>query len=258
MNTFADRLKKIRTTNKISQKKLADLLNISQNQISKYEKGTDTPGGPILLRMAKAFEVSADYLMGKINHVDLESQYQYMAAKRSALFKAPEGTLDYTYCFEGEEQHSVFSYAFAVYSMSEENMPGWAVVNDSPTLPAEFQPILYLEEKEGTFLHRMIESDNDFAFGALDGFLNDSLALGSCYFNESGDSKLELIIKRHRELPAGAAMIGSRKYVMISATRGYKPAEYAVDIIKGAFLDFYLPLTVEEKVRFLDRVEKYE
>lgn len=254
MNTFADRLRKIRTTNKVSQKKLADLLNISQNQISKYEKGTDTPSGPILLRIAKVFEVSADYLLGKINHVDLEGQYQYMAAKRSELFKAPEGMLEYTYCFAGEEQHSVFSYVFTVYSMSEETMPGWAMVEDAPKLPGEFQPILYLEEKEGDFLQRMMQSDNDFAFGALDGFLNDSLALGSCYFNESRSSKLELIIKRQGKIPAGAEPMGSRKYVMVSAIRGYKPNKYAVDIIKGAFLDFYLPLTVEEKVRFLERV----
>lgn len=254
MNTFADRLKKLRTTNKISQKKLADLLHISQNQVSKYEKGTDTPSGLILLRIAKVFEISADYLLGKINHVDLEGQYQYMAAKRSALFQAPAGTLEYTYCFEGEEQHSTFSYIFTVYSMPEENMPGWAMVDDAPKLPAEFQPILYLEEKEGDFLQRMMQFNNDFAFGALDGFLNDSLALGSCYFNESGASKLELITKRQGEIPAGVETMGSRKYVKISATRGYKPGEYNVDIIKGAFLDFYLPLTVEDKVRFLERL----
>ena len=255
---FADRLKKIRQKKNISQRALSTMLNISHTQVAKYEKGIDTPSGVILWKMTQALKVSTEYLLGMINHVDLEGQYQYMVAKRSALFKAPEGTLDYTYCFEGEEQHSVFSYAFAVYSMPEGNMPGWAVVDDSPTLPAEFQPILYLEEKEGDFLQRMLESDSDFAFGALDGFLNDSLALGSCYFNESGEPKVELIIKRHRESSAGAAMIGSRNYVMISATRGYKPTEYAVDIIKGAFLDFYLPLSVEEKVRFLERVEKYE
>ena len=254
MNMFADRLKKIRQKNKISQRSLSTMLNISHTQVAKYEKGIDTPSGAILWKMTQVLKVSTEYLLGMINHVDLEGQYQYMTAKRSALFKAPEGTLEYAYCFAGEEQHSLFSYVFTVYSMPEENMPGWAMVENAPKLPAEFQPILYLEEKEGTFLQRMVESDNDFAFGALDGFLNDSLALGSCYFNESGDSKLELIIKRQGGGVASAESIGARKYVMISATRGYKPVEYAVDIIKGAFLDFYLPLTMKEKVSFLERV----
>lgn len=254
MNMFADRLKKIREKNKISQRSLSTMLNISHTQVAKYEKGIDTPSGAILWKMTQALKVSTEYLLGMINHVDLEGQYQYMAAKRSALFQAPAGMLEYTYCFDGEEQHSAFSYIFTVYFMPEENMPGWAMVDDMPKLRAEFQPILYLEEKEGDFLQRMMQADNDFAFGALDGFLNDSLALGSCYFNESGASKLELITKRQGEIPAGAEPMGSRKYVKISAMRGYKPGEYAVDIIKGAFLDFYLPLTVEEKVRFLERL----
>ena len=254
MNIFADRLKNIRQKKKISQRALSTMLNISHTQVAKYEKGIDIPSGTILWKMTQALKVSTEYLLGMINHVDLEGQYQYMAAKRSALFKAPEGTLEYTYCFDGEEQHSVFSYVFTVYSMPEEIMPGWAMVEDAPKLPAEFQPMLYLEEKEGDFLQRMMQSDNDFAFGALDGFLNDSLALGSCYFNESGSSKLALIIKRQGEIPAGTEPMGSRKYVMVSAIRGYNPNEYAVDIIKGAFLDFYLPLTVEEKVRFLERM----
>ena len=254
MNIFADRLKKIRKKNKISQDKLSDMLDISQNQVSKYEKGTDTPSGTILWKMTQVLKVSTEYLLGIINHVDLEAQYQYMADKRSRLFKSPEGELGYEYYFEGKKRTSIFSYIFTVFSLPEEKMPGWPDQNSAPVLPAEFQLILYLEEIQGDFLSKMMDTDNDLAFSALDGFLNASLALGSCYLDDEGASKIELIIKpQEEEMPRGA-LVRPSKYKILSACRGYKPQKYDIDIIKEAFLDFYIPLTVEEKVRFLEHV----
>ena len=254
MNVFADRLKKIRKKHKISQGTLSDMLDISQNQISKYEKGIDTPSGTILWKMTQVLKVSAEYLLGLINHVDLEGHYHYMSDKRKALFKKPEGELYYDYHFNGKKHTSVFSYVFTVFSEPEMPMPGWPDGDEAPIIPAEFQLLLYIEEKEGDFFSLMLEADNDFAFGALDGFLNSSLALGSCYEDEHGNSEIELITKREESLPKEAFPVGACKYVSIGASHGNKPKRYAVDIIKGAFLDFYLPLTLEEKVRFLEKV----
>jgi Predicted transcriptional regulators len=62
---FAERLKELRNKHKISQAALAELLKISQRQISYYENGKDTPPLPSLIILADYFGVSIDYLVGR-------------------------------------------------------------------------------------------------------------------------------------------------------------------------------------------------
>jgi len=64
---FAEQLKKLRNKHKISQTVLADLLHVSQRQISYYESGKDTPPLPSLIVLADYFNVSLDYLVGRSN-----------------------------------------------------------------------------------------------------------------------------------------------------------------------------------------------
>ena len=60
---FSENLRTLRKQHKLSQAALSNALNISQNQISKYEKGIDMPGGDIFLKIADYFNVSAKYLL---------------------------------------------------------------------------------------------------------------------------------------------------------------------------------------------------
>jgi transcriptional regulator with XRE-family HTH domain len=62
--SFAERLKELRNKRKISQTVLAELLKVSQRQISYYESGKDTPPLPSLIVLADYFNVSLDYLVG--------------------------------------------------------------------------------------------------------------------------------------------------------------------------------------------------
>lgn len=57
------RLKELRKKRKLSQQELADLLNISRESISKYEKGEQEATYQTLKRIAKIFNVSIDYLL---------------------------------------------------------------------------------------------------------------------------------------------------------------------------------------------------
>jgi transcriptional regulator with XRE-family HTH domain len=65
MIIFAERLKELRSKHKINQTILADLLNVTQRQISYYESGQDTPPLPSLITLADYFNVSLDYLVGR-------------------------------------------------------------------------------------------------------------------------------------------------------------------------------------------------
>lgn len=57
-------LKKLRIAKGISQQQLADVLEISQQSINKYENHKIEPDIYTLMRMADYFETSIDYLVG--------------------------------------------------------------------------------------------------------------------------------------------------------------------------------------------------
>ena len=61
---FSNNLKKIRKSLKLSQSDLAALVKISQRTISHYEKGDSEPELVIVCRLADAFSVSVDQLLG--------------------------------------------------------------------------------------------------------------------------------------------------------------------------------------------------
>lgn len=58
------RLYDLREAADMSQKKLAEMLNLKSSAISKYEKGHTQPGIPTLIKLAEIFNVSVDYLLG--------------------------------------------------------------------------------------------------------------------------------------------------------------------------------------------------
>ena len=64
-------LKKLRTEKKISQQHLAGILGISQQSINKYENHNVEPDISILIAMAKYFNTTIDYLVGKDDNYKL-------------------------------------------------------------------------------------------------------------------------------------------------------------------------------------------
>lgn len=59
-----NRLKELRTDKNLSQAKLAELFNISQQAVSHYEKGSRDIDSALLKNLANFFNVSTDYLLG--------------------------------------------------------------------------------------------------------------------------------------------------------------------------------------------------
>jgi transcriptional regulator with XRE-family HTH domain len=59
------RLKTIRTERGISQQELATALDVGQNTVSQWEKGTRKPDFVTLEALANYFEVSVDWLLGR-------------------------------------------------------------------------------------------------------------------------------------------------------------------------------------------------
>ena len=57
-------LKLLREEKGLSQQKLADMLNISQQAIFKYEKTANEPDISTLIKLAEIFDVTVDFLIG--------------------------------------------------------------------------------------------------------------------------------------------------------------------------------------------------
>lgn len=62
-----NRLKEFRKKNKITQEKLAKELNTNQSVIANYEKGRNFIATPFLYTICQKYNISADYLLGKID-----------------------------------------------------------------------------------------------------------------------------------------------------------------------------------------------
>lgn len=67
---FGKILKDLRTERHLSQQQLADLLNISQSAIAKWELGKTEPTASAIVSVALFFDVSCDFLLGLKDEFD--------------------------------------------------------------------------------------------------------------------------------------------------------------------------------------------
>ncbi len=61
------RLKEFRKTNKLTQVKLAEILNTTHSVIADYERGRYLISTSFLYTICKKYNISADYILGRIN-----------------------------------------------------------------------------------------------------------------------------------------------------------------------------------------------
>ena len=61
---FAERIKALRMEKGVGQNKLAKDLSLSNASISYWETGKQIPSAEVIYKLAKYFNVSADYLLG--------------------------------------------------------------------------------------------------------------------------------------------------------------------------------------------------
>lgn len=67
---FYERLRDTREDRDLTQKAVAEILNIRQSDYSKYELGKHMMGVDKYIALAKYYNVSLDYLCGLIDHED--------------------------------------------------------------------------------------------------------------------------------------------------------------------------------------------
>jgi len=65
MKVFAERLRTLRESMKLSQSKIAEMVGTTQTSINRYEKEVGLPPHKTLLWYADYFDVSMDYIYGR-------------------------------------------------------------------------------------------------------------------------------------------------------------------------------------------------
>ena len=64
MIVFGEILKELRTDRKLTQPQLAEAIGVSKGMISVWETGTCEPTASNIIKLAKFFDVTTDYLLG--------------------------------------------------------------------------------------------------------------------------------------------------------------------------------------------------
>ena len=70
--TYNERIREIREDNQLTQQKIADLLNIGQRTYADYESGKTRIPVDNLMKLAKFYDVSMDYITGAS---DIKKEY---------------------------------------------------------------------------------------------------------------------------------------------------------------------------------------
>jgi transcriptional regulator with XRE-family HTH domain len=65
MPAFSTRIRDLRIQHGMSQEELSEAVGISQNQISRYERGANDPTGEVLIALADVLHTTTDYLLGR-------------------------------------------------------------------------------------------------------------------------------------------------------------------------------------------------
>ena len=69
---FGDKIRALRQEKGLTQKQLASKLEVTKSTISGYEQGVKSPSVEALIKLCSMFNVSADYLLGLSDSMELK------------------------------------------------------------------------------------------------------------------------------------------------------------------------------------------
>jgi transcriptional regulator with XRE-family HTH domain len=83
-----DRFRDLRLRSNLTHEELAEMLGLGVAQIWRYENGKTDPSGTILSRIASAFNVSADYLLGLTDDPDPSLKVDNLTLREKQVLQA--------------------------------------------------------------------------------------------------------------------------------------------------------------------------
>ena len=71
-DSFEDRLKELRKSKKLTQVQVSEMIDVQQGTYSRWENGTLEPNLEAVVKLAKLFDTTTDYLLGKTTYSTLD------------------------------------------------------------------------------------------------------------------------------------------------------------------------------------------
>lgn len=84
MSEFSDRIVSIRKSKGISQKHLAEILDIGVTRLNYWEKGKREPNVEMIKKIASALNVTPDFLLG----INVSSRIENLTEKEEKIIRA--------------------------------------------------------------------------------------------------------------------------------------------------------------------------
>lgn len=132
---FSERLKKLRTEKHLSQKELAEKLEMSQQAIAKWENNQTTPNPEMLVRIADFFDVSADYLLGRINQdifIDKKNMRNFSNNRLEELMESKNITMEDMEELLHTNKYEIATYTAGIRCPKEEDLQKLSVYFECP------------------------------------------------------------------------------------------------------------------------------
>ena len=96
MSTTGIRIKQARKRRKLSQRALAEQVDVSHNAISKYERGINKPGSDVLLQIADALDLDVSFFLRPLRVGAIEPAYRKLSKlKKSSEYQLIERIRDW-------------------------------------------------------------------------------------------------------------------------------------------------------------------
>ena len=104
MNHIGQRIKELRKMNDYTQEKLADLLGVTYQSVSKWECGTTMPDLAMIVPLARLFHVSADTLLG-MKPAEQDERKAYFDSEYVEFWKKEDHEADYLLAKQAVEEY---------------------------------------------------------------------------------------------------------------------------------------------------------
>ena len=91
---FQERVKNLRKNSKLSMQQLADLMKVTKSRVNMWENNGTVPRMDVLIRLAKYFNVSTDFLLGNDDTAELSVTNSKLSSLQRNLGKLNEKELE--------------------------------------------------------------------------------------------------------------------------------------------------------------------
>ncbi len=109
---FSQRIKELRTKNKMTQEDLADLIGVSRTTITGYETRGTEPSLDKLLELSKIFGVACDFLLGNDDYIKSFRMKIPLVetCKENGIYLGLQQSMEYVSIDSKDEVEGVFAY----------------------------------------------------------------------------------------------------------------------------------------------------